>query len=159
MTCSTVIRSRFSGTTASACRYAKRVERGRFIWPALADGTPRERVVIPAATACPYRGGRLSKLSETITETLEGRAAAGEVNKTVREKFTSRVCEKIIQPPAPFDVIPRGHVGPSLLPMILYAKCGEPQPLNRQSSKSMPARASISTSRPWPIMSAPPRLC
>jgi hypothetical protein len=31
-------------------------------------------------------------------------------------------------------VIPRGHVGPSLLAMILYAKFGEHQPLNRQSA-------------------------
>jgi len=51
----------------------------------------------------------------------------------VREKFTCRACEKITQPPAPFHVIPRGHVGPSLLAMILYAKYGEHQPLNRQS--------------------------
>src|SRR4051794_25065603 len=43
------------------------------------------------------------------------------------------MCEKITQPPAPFHVIPRGHVGPSLLAMILYAKFGEHQPLNRQS--------------------------
>src|SRR5262249_15015147 len=46
------------------------------------------------------------------------------VIQTVREKFTCRVCEKITQPPAPFHVIPRGHVGPSLLAMILYAKYG-----------------------------------
>jgi transposase len=37
----------------------------------------------------------------------------------VREKFTCRACETITQPPAPFHVIPRGHVGPSLLAMIL----------------------------------------
>lgn len=55
------------------------------------------------------------------------------VIQTVREKFTCRSCEKITQPPAPFHVIPRGHVGPSLLAMILYAKFGEHQPLNRQS--------------------------
>ncbi len=42
-------------------------------------------------------------------------------------------CEKITQPPAPFHVIPRGHVGPRLLAMILYAKFGEHLPLNRQS--------------------------
>ena len=53
--------------------------------------------------------------------------------QTVREKFTCRSCEKITQPPAPFHVIPRGHIGPSLLAMILYAKYGEHQPLNRQS--------------------------
>ena len=40
------------------------------------------------------------------------------VIQTVREKFTCRACEKITQPPAPFHVIPRGHVGPSLLAMI-----------------------------------------
>ena len=50
--------------------------------------------------------------------------------------------------------IARGRAGPSLLAMILYAKFGEHQPLNRQS-EAMPARASISTSRPWPIGSAP----
>ena len=55
------------------------------------------------------------------------------VIQTVREKFTCRSCEKITQPPAPFHVIPRGRAGPSLLAMILYAKFGEHQPLNRQS--------------------------
>ena len=32
---------------------------------------PRERVVIPGPTACPCCGGKLAKLGETITETLE----------------------------------------------------------------------------------------
>src|SRR6516225_4640587 len=32
---------------------------------------PRERVVLPAPTACPCCGGRLAKLGEDITETLE----------------------------------------------------------------------------------------
>src|SRR5258707_14003940 len=32
---------------------------------------PRERVVIPAPCACPVCGGRLAKLGEDITETLE----------------------------------------------------------------------------------------
>jgi transposase len=51
----------------------------------------------------------------------------------VREKFTCRSCEKITQPPAPFHVIARARAGASLLAMILYAKFGEHQPLNRQS--------------------------
>ena len=97
------------------------------------DHLPRERVVIPGPTACPCCGGRLSKLGETITETLEVVPRQWKVIQTVREKFTCRSCEKITQPPAPFHVIPRGHVGPSLLAMILYAKYGEHQPLNRQS--------------------------
>jgi transposase len=94
---------------------------------------PRERVVIPGPTACPCCGGRLAKLGETITETLEVVPRQWKVIQTVREKFTCRSCETITQPPAPFHVIPRGHVGPSLLAMILYAKYGEHQPLNRQS--------------------------
>jgi transposase len=94
---------------------------------------PRERMVIPGPTACPCCGGRLAKLGETINETLEVVPRQWKVIQTVREKFTCRSCEKITQPPAPFHVIPRGHVGPSLLAMILYAKFGEPQPLNRQS--------------------------
>jgi transposase len=68
-----------------------------------------------------------------ITETLEVVPRQWKVIQTVREKFTCRSCEKITQPPAPFHVIPRGHVRPSLLAMILYAKYGEHQPLNRQS--------------------------
>ena len=47
--------------------------------------------------------------------------------------FTCRTCEKITQPPAPFHVITRARAGASLLAMILYAKFGEHQPLNRQS--------------------------
>src|SRR6202166_836329 len=94
---------------------------------------PRERVVIPGPTACPCCGGRLAKLGETITETLEVGPRKWKVIQPVREKFTGRSCEKITQPPAPFHVIPRGHAGPSLLAMILYAKYGEHQPLNRQS--------------------------
>ncbi len=94
---------------------------------------PRERVVVPAPTACPCCGGKLAKLGETITETLEVVPRQWKVIQTVREKFTCRACEKITQPPAPFHTIPRGHVGPSLLAMILYAKYGEHQPLNRQS--------------------------
>ena len=94
---------------------------------------PRERVVIPAPIACPCCGGRLAKLGETIIETLEVVPRQWKVIQTVREKFACRACEKITQPPAPFHVIPRGHVGPRLLAMILYAKYGEHQPLNRQS--------------------------
>ena len=94
---------------------------------------PRERVVIPGPTACPCCGGRLAKLGETITETLEVVPRQWKVIQTVREKFTCRSCEKITQPPAPYHVIPRGQFCPSLLAIILYAKYGEHQPLNRQS--------------------------
>ena len=94
---------------------------------------PRERVVVPAPSACPCCGGKLVKMGEDITETLEVVPRQWKVVQTVREKFTCRSCEKITQPPSPFHVIPRARAGASLLAMILYAKFGEHQPLNRQS--------------------------
>ena len=94
---------------------------------------PRERVIIPAPCACPVCGGRLAKLGEDITETLEIVPRQWKVIQTVREKFSCRSCEKITQPPAPFHVIARARAGASLLAMILYAKFGQHQPLNRQS--------------------------
>ena len=94
---------------------------------------PRERVVIPAPAVCPCCGGKLAKLGEDVTETLEVAPRRWKVVQTVREKFTCRRCEKITQPPAPFHTIARGRAGASLLALILYAKYGHHQPLNRQS--------------------------
>jgi transposase IS66-like protein len=64
---------------------------------------PRERVVIPGPSSCPCCGGKLAKLGETITETLEVVSRQWKVIQTVRKKFTCRSCEKITQPPAPFQ--------------------------------------------------------
>ena len=94
---------------------------------------PRERVVIAAPSACPCCGGKLAKLGEDITETLEVIPRQWKVVQTVREKFTCRSCEAITQPPAPFHPIARGRAGPNLLAMILDAKFAQHQPLNRQS--------------------------
>ena len=92
---------------------------------------PRERVVIAAPASCPCCGsGKLSKLGEDVTETLEVVPRQWKVVQTVREKFSCRNCETITQPPAPFHVTPRGFVGPSLLAMILFEKFGRHQPLH-----------------------------
>src|SRR5450756_1248351 len=97
---------------------------------------PRERVVIAAPASCACCGGlRLSKLGETVTETLEVIPKSWKVIQHVREKFTCRDCEKISQAPAPFHVIARGWAGPSLLAMILFEKFGQHQPLNRQAER------------------------
>jgi len=97
---------------------------------------PRERIVIAAPESCPCCGSaKLSKLGEDITETLEVIPRRWKVIQTVREKFSCRECEKIMQPPAPFHVTPRGFAGPNLLAMILFEKFGQHQPLNRQSER------------------------
>ena len=97
---------------------------------------PRERVVISAPCSCPACGSaRLSKLGEDVTETLEVIPRQWKVIQTVREKFSCRDCEKIMQPPAPFHVVPRGWAGPSFLAMLLFEKYGQHQPLNRQAER------------------------
>jgi transposase len=99
----------------------------------LPEHLPRERVVVPAPSACPCCGGRLTKLSETITESLKSIPRRWKVVQTVREKFTCRSCETITQPPALFYPIARSRAGPTLLAMILTGKFCDHQPLNRQS--------------------------
>ncbi|MGU9982592.1 IS66 family transposase [Phreatobacter sp. HK31-P] len=100
------------------------------------DHLPRERVVLPAPTSCPCCGsGRLSKLGEDVTETLELVPRQWKVIQTVREKFACRACETITQEPAPFHPTPRGFVGPNLLATILFEKFGQHQPLSRQSER------------------------
>ena len=94
---------------------------------------PRERVVIPSPSACPCCGGKLSKLGEDVTETLEVVPRSWKVIQTVRERLSCRSCEAVTQPPAPFHPIARGRAGPNLLAMILEAKFGQHLPLNRQS--------------------------
>jgi transposase len=116
----------------------------------LPEHLPRERIVYPAPSACPCCGGRLRKLGEDVTETLELVPRQWKVIQHVREKFSCRACEAITQPPAPSHPIARGRAGPKLLAHVLFAKYGLHLPLNRQSA-SMNAKASISTSRRWPI--------
>jgi transposase len=93
---------------------------------------PRERLVLPSPVSCPCCGGKLVKLGEAITETLESIPRSYKVIQTVREKFSCRLCETITQPPAPFHPITRGRAGPELLATIIHGKFGDHQPLNRQ---------------------------
>ena len=101
----------------------------------LPSDLPRERVVIPAPTQCPCCGSaRLTKLGESITETLEVIPRQFRVIQTVREKFSCRDCETITQPPAPFHPLVRGRAGPHLLASVLVGKFADHQPLNRQAA-------------------------
>ena len=95
---------------------------------------PRERIVYPAPSVCPCCGdGRLRKIGEDVTETLELIPRQWKVIAHVREKFSCRACEAITQPPAPSHPIARGRAGPQLLAHVLFAKYGLHLPLNRQS--------------------------
>ena len=97
---------------------------------------PRERVVVEAPCACAACGsGRIVKLGEDVTETLEVVPRRWKVIQTVRERFACRDCERVTQPPAPFHPTPRGWAGPSFLAMLLFEKFGQHQPLNRQAER------------------------
>lgn len=111
------------------------------------DHLPRERVVVEAPTSCTCCGsGRIVKMGEDITETLEVIPRQWKVIQTVRAKFTCRDCEKISQPPAPFHPTPRGWAGPNLLAMVLFEKFGQHQPLNRQAERYAKEGVEISLS-------------
>ena len=119
--------------TQTVAPFERRRRGGRKPFPA---DLPRERVVMPAPTACKCCGSdRLRKLGEDVTETLEVIPRRWKVIQTVREKFTCRDCEGITQPPAPFHTTPRGFLGPNLLATVLFEKFGQHQPLNRQSER------------------------
>ena len=97
------------------------------------DHLPRERIIYPAPCACPKCGGRLRKLGETVTQTLECDPRRWKVVEHVREKFTCRACESVTEPPAPSHPIARGRAGPNLLALVLASKFAQHLPLNRQS--------------------------
>ena len=100
----------------------------------LPDHLPRERVVHTPPCACAHCGsGRLRKIGEITTETLELVPAAWKVLSHVREKFSCRSCEKITETPAPSHPIARGRAGPQLLAHVLFSKYRAHLPLNRQS--------------------------
>jgi transposase len=127
---------------------------GAFLKPArraLPEHLPRERLVHPGASQCPCCGGRLRKLGEDVTETLEYVPARWKVIQHVREKLACRACETITQAPAPFHPIARGRAGPQLLAQILFGKYRAHLPLNRQSEiyASEGVDLSVSTLADW----------
>ena len=71
----------------------KGFERKKPMRAPLPSHLPRERVVVPAPCSCPSCGGKLAKLGEDITETLEVIPRQWKVIQTVREKFSCRACE------------------------------------------------------------------
>ena len=122
--------------SAQKTQTVRSFQRRRPVRKPFPDDIQRERVVIAAPACCPCcGGGRLSKLGEDVTETLEVIPRQWKVIETVREKFTCRDCEAIAQPPAPFHATPRGFIGPTLLATIMVDKFAQHIPLNRQSQR------------------------
>jgi transposase len=143
-----------AAATAHAKVQVQAFERRKPARRPLPEHLPRERIVYPAPSACPCCGGTLHKIGEDVTETLELIPRRWKVIEHVREKFSCRSCESITQPPAPSHPIARGRAGAGLLAHVLFSKtaCICRSTARAQLSR---AKASSSTSRRWPIGSAP----
>ena len=95
---------------------------------------PREtETIAPAQEACPDCGGKLRRLGEDVSETLEYVPARFKVIRTVRTKLSCADCSQIVQAPAPNRVIDRGLAGPGLLAHVLVSKYADHLPLYRQA--------------------------
>lgn len=95
-------------------------------------------MLVEAPTSCICCGsGRIMKMGEGITETLEVVPRQWKVIQTVRDKFSCRDCERISQPPAPFHPTPCGWAGPNFLAMVLFEQFGQHQPLHGQATERL----------------------
>jgi transposase len=94
---------------------------------------PREEVLHPGPCACPGCGGALRRIGSDITETLDYVPGRFKVVRHVREAFSCRACESVVQAPAPHHTIARGRAGPGLLAHIVVAKFDDHLPLYRQA--------------------------
>jgi transposase len=103
---------------------------------ALPDLLPREDVIAqpPSGTcACPDCGGILRKLGEDSAEQLDVAPVQWRVVRTIRPKYSCRVCEKIVQAPAPIKAIARGKATFATLAHVIVSKFDHHLPLYRQS--------------------------
>ncbi len=90
-------------------------------------------MIHPGPCACPSCGGKLRRIGSDVTETLDYVPGRFKVIRHVREAFSCRACETVVQAPAPFQAIARGRAGPGLLAHIMVAKFDDHLPLYRQA--------------------------
>ena len=83
-------------------------------------------------SACPDCGGKLQKLGEDVSETLEYLPECFRVIRHVRPKLSCRRCQRIVQAAAPSRPIVRGMAGPGLLAHVMISKYADHLPLYRQ---------------------------
>ena len=111
----------------------------------LPEALPRDIVEHPAPCTCPDCGGALRPFGEDVTEILDYVPGSFRVIRHVRPKLSCRMCETIVQAPAPNLPIRRGRAGAGLLAHVLVAKYCDHLPLHRQAE--IYAREDIDLSR------------
>ena len=112
----------------------------------LPDHLPREDARHPAPCACPSCGGRLRRIGEDITETLDYVPGRFKVIRHIREKLSCRTCDTVVAAPAPDHAIARGRAGAGLLAHIVVSKYDDHLPLYRQAEIFAREGVSLETS-------------
>ncbi|MCC2664265.1 MAG: hypothetical protein K0S35_2187, partial [Geminicoccaceae bacterium] len=111
-------------------------ERRRPVRKPFPEHLPRERIVIEAPTTCGCCGsGRIAKLGEDVTETLEVIPRQWKVIQTVREKVHLPGLRADHATSGALHPTSRGWTGPNPLAMVLFEKFAQHQPLNRQAER------------------------
>jgi hypothetical protein len=101
---------------------------------------PRERVVLPSPSACPCCGGKLSKLGEDVTETLEVIPRQWKVIQTVRERFSCRLASASPSRPRRFIRSPTDLPGRTCWPST---QCVDPGGQVRPALAAEPAKREL----------------
>lgn len=100
----------------------------------LPDHLPREDVLVDVdSMICACCGGALHAIGESVSEMLDWVPAQLRVIRTTRPKYACRVCETVVQAPAPERPIAGGLATPALLSQVLVSKYCDHTPLYRQS--------------------------
>ena len=116
-------------TQAAAAPRKRRINRG-----ALPAHLPRvHESVAPAETNCPCCSKPMQVIGEETSERLDVIPAQYRVIVTHRPKLACRVCERIVQAPAPEHLIKSGLPTEAMVASVLVAKYGWHLPLYRQA--------------------------
>jgi transposase len=102
----------------------------------LPDHLPRKEVVhepASGACTCPDCGGALRQLGSDAHEMLDIVPVRWRVVRNVRPKYSCRVCEKIVQAPAPVGAVARGKATFATLAHVVVSKFDHHLPLYRQA--------------------------
>jgi transposase len=100
----------------------------------LPDHLPREDVLLDVdSEICGCCGGALHAIGESVSEMLDWVPAQLRVVRISRPKYACRVCNKVVQAPAPERLIAGGLATPALLAQVLVSKYCDHTPLYRQS--------------------------
>ena len=88
---------------------------------------------LPQARCGADCGGRMVRIGEDVTEVLDYIPARFEVIRHVRPRMACRICERVIQAPAPSLPIPRARATSALLAHMLVSRYADHLPWYRQS--------------------------